>query len=197
MYPESFRKLIELLEGLPYIGSKTAERLASFIFSMPPSEKENLAKAILKISDLKECKRCFNISDDSLCRLCKDSKRNQKVIAIVENPLHIGPFEKAGYRGSYFVLGGLISSLLEEPRRIRIKELLNRIKKEKPKEIIMALNPSLEGDTTSIYIARKIKKFFKNKVKISRLAQGLPTGAVLEYADELTIKEALRGRRRF
>jgi len=215
MFPKSFRTLKELLESLPQIGSKTAERLAAHIVKMPLEEKKNLARAILSVSKLKECPRCFNFSEDKLCVICKDKTRKQEVIAVVETPLHIAPFEKAGYRGSYHVLGGLIASFLEDPDSLRLTELLKRIKKEKPRELILALDASLEGETTAIYVAKEIEKSrFRQsrnrgssisdkvgasgpfpKTKISRLAQGLPTGADLEYADEITIREALRGRR--
>jgi len=194
VFPKKFQKLIQILEQFPQIGGKTAERLSASIFKLSSEEKKELANAILETEDLKECSRCFNLSEEKLCQICQDKKRKQKIIAVVETPLHISGLERAGFLGSYHILGGLIASFLEEPEDLHLNELILRVKKEKPHEIILALDPSLEGETTATYVAQKIKKNAP-QIRVSRLAQGLPTGADLEYADEITIREALRGRR--
>lgn len=208
-FPKEFQKLVDELNALPQIGEKTAERLANYIFGLNKNEKRNLAKSILEIENLKFCSRCFNLASRNLCLICEDKNRKTKVIAVVETPLHIAPLERAGYRGVYHVLGGLIASFLNEPKELHLKELLERIKnsrcldknqnlgsgsQEYIEEVILALDNSLEGETTSMYITKEIKKT-DPKIKISRLAQGLSTGADLEYADETTVREALRGRR--
>ncbi len=193
VYPKWFRRLIERLKRLPQIGEKTAERLANFIFKMSSAEREKLVKAIQATGELKECPRCFNLSDEGECLICRDSRRRQDVIAVVETPLHIQPLERAGFRGLYFVLGGLVVSYLSDGEDLHLRELLERIEKERPKEIILAFDSSLEGDATALYVAKEIRKL-SQKPKISRLASGLPIGADLEYADETTLREALRGR---
>jgi recombination protein RecR len=194
LYPKEFQNLVDELKSLPQIGEKTAERLAAHIFESNREEKRNLAKAVLETQKIKTCSRCFNLATADLCPVCLDKNRKSEVLALVETPLHIAPLERAGYRGAYHVLGGLIASFLQEPKELHLKSLLKRIKTEKIKEVILALDNSLEGETTAMYIAKEIKKI-NSKVKISRLAQGLPTGADLEYADETTVREALRGRR--
>jgi recombination protein RecR len=198
LYPKEFQKLVDELNALPQIGEKTAERLANHIFELDKEEKNNLAQTILEIDNLKSCSRCFNLASRDLCLICEDPNRKVEVIAVVETPLHIAPLERAGYRGVYHVLGGLIASFLQEPNELHLKELLKRIEKEKIREVILALDNSLEGETTSMYITKEIKNQSasrRTKIKISRLAQGLSTGADLEYADETTVREALRGRR--
>jgi len=193
-YPKEFQNLVKELRSLPQIGEKTAERIASFIFVASRIKKRDLAKSILEMQKIKECERCFNLATSNLCPICLDKNRKNKVVAVVETPLHIAPLERAGFRGVYHVLGGLIASFLQEPKQLHLNALLKRIKREKITEIILALDNSLEGETTAMYISKEIKKINPN-IKVSRLAQGLSTGADLEYADETTIREALRGRR--
>ncbi|MCD6195052.1 recombination protein RecR [bacterium] len=193
-YPKKFRFLISKLKKLPQIGEKTAERLANFIFKMDPSELEEFIAALKGVGELKECPRCFNLSDGGECLICRDKKRRQDIIAVVETPLHIQPLERAGFRGVYFVLGGLVASYLADEEELHTKELLQRIKKEKPKEVILAFDSSLEGEATAMYVNKEIKNLSPN-IKISRLAAGLPIGADLEYTDETTLREALKGRK--
>ncbi|MDD3773873.1 MAG: recombination mediator RecR, partial [Patescibacteria group bacterium] len=189
-----FQTLIDELESLPHIGEKTAERLANHIFEFNEKDRQALVKAILEINNLKTCKRCFNLASRDLCAICEDKNRKNSVLAVVETPLHIAPLERAGYRGVYHVLGGLIASFLHDPNELHLKELLKRIEQDEIKEVILALDNSLEGETTAMYVIKEVKNQ-KSKVKISRLAQGLSTGSNLEYADETTVREALRGRR--
>ena len=193
-FPIEFQTLIDELESLPHIGEKTAERLANHIFEFNEKDRQALVKAILEINNLKTCKRCFNLASRDLCAICEDKNRKNSVLAVVETPLHIAPLERAGYRGVYHVLGGLIASFLHDPNELHLKELLERIEKNEIKEVILALDNSLEGETTAMYVIKEVKNQ-KSKVKISRLAQGLSTGSNLEYADETTVREALRGRR--
>jgi len=198
MFPKEFKELISQLESLPQIGEKTAERLAAYIFKLGKERKRELAKAILETQKIKECKRCFNLASDDLCNICVNKNRHSDTLAVVETSLHIIPLERAGFLGNYHVLGGLIASFANDPGDLRLKELLKRLEKEKIKEIILALDNSLEGETTAMYISKAIGKKVQKlglKIKVSRLAQGLPTGADLEYADETTVREALRGRR--
>jgi len=193
-FPIEFQTLIDELESLPHIGEKTAERLANHIFEFNEKDRQALVKAILEINNLKTCKRWFNLASRDLCAICEDKNRKNSVLAVVETPLHIAPLERAGYRGVYHVLGGLIASFLHDPNELHLKELLERIEKNEIKEVILALDNSLEGETTAMYVIKEVKNQ-KSKVKISRLAQGLSTGSNLEYADETTVREALRGRR--
>lgn len=193
-YPKRFRLLIAQLKRLPQIGEKTAERLANFFFKMEKSDLEQFIEALRGVGELKECPRCFNLSDKEECLICRDKKRRQDVVAVVETPLHIQSLEKAGFRGAYFVLGGLVASYLADAEDLHLKEFLQRIKKEKPKELILAFDSSLEGEATAMYVAKEVRKLHP-KTKISRLAAGLPIGADLEYTDETTLREALKGRR--
>jgi len=195
MYPKSFQKLIDKFAALPSIGPKMAERLVLYLFK---EKNEVLQDFSLSLSELKKnlsyCQRCFNLSEEEFCSICKNTKRNQKSICLVEDPLDIFAIEKTRhYLGLYHVLGGVLSPLKNsrEPK-LRIKELEERIKKEKPEEIILALNPTTEGDATTLYLKNILKKY---PLKITTLARGLSTGSDLEYADEITLTSALENRK--
>ncbi len=191
----TLEKLIEALTKLPGVGRKTANRLASYILKMERAEAENLADAIKKLRDnIRFCKECFNITEEEVCVICRCEKRSKKVICVVENYTDLIAIEQTGkYRGLYHVLGGAISPLDGiGPEDLKIKELIERIKKIAPEEIVIATNLSSEGETTSMYIAKILKSL---EVKVSRIAYGLPVGGDLEYADEITISRALEGRR--
>jgi len=191
----TLEKLIEALTKLPGVGRKTANRLASYILKMERAEAENLADAIKKLRDnIRFCKECFNITEEEVCVICRCEKRSKKVICVVENYTDLIAIEQTGkYRGLYHVLGGAISPLDGiGPEDLKIKELIERIKKIEPEEIVIATNLSSEGETTSMYIAKILKSL---EVKVSRIAYGLPVGGDLEYADEITISRALEGRR--
>lgn len=185
---------IDELSKLPGIGKKTAQRLALHIIKNDKESAEKLAKAIL---DLKEklmlCKKCFNLSEDELCDICKNPKRDQSTICVVEEVSDVIAIEKSHeFNGLYHVLGGVLSPLMGiGAENIRIKELINRFHDEEIKEVILALNPDTEGETTSLYLAKLIKPL---GIKVTRIARGIPIGGDLEFADEATIGKAMINR---
>jgi recombination protein RecR len=190
--PKALDDLVNALSRLPGIGRKTALRLAFHILKSERSEADELAGSIKRVKDqIKLCKRCFNFSEKEFCDICGDPNRNSKIICIVEDPQNIHLIEKTNeYNGLYHVLGGIISPLDGiGPEDLRIKELLNRV--EGVEEVIVALNPSTEGEATSIYLARLIKNM---GINITRLARGVPLGSSLEFVDELTLSKALQAR---
>ena len=185
---------IEELSKLPSIGKKTAQRLAVYILKSDPQTVESLVKAIQELkTKLRFCSRCFNISVDELCEICENPKRDGSVICIVEEASDVIAIEKTHeFNGKYHVLGGVLSPLSGiDPESLKIKELLKRFETEEIKEVILALNPDTEGETTSLYLAKLIKPL---GVKVSRIARGLPIGGDLEFADEATISRAVTGR---
>ena len=197
MLPKSIQNLIDELSKLPGVGPKTAARLAFYLLSKPDSDISNLGESILNLKKkLKLCPNCFTITEDELCRVCADDKRNKTIIAVVEEPLDIIALEKSGgYVGIYHVLGGAISPIDGiGPEDLRIIELTKRLKDGSIDEIILATNPSLEGEATAAYIKDQIDKLGL-KISITRIARGLPVGGDLEYADEVTLRRSLEGRR--
>lgn len=196
--PASVAKLIEELSKLPGIGPKTASRLTFYLLSKPTSDVEGLGEAVSSLrKNLKYCEKCFNITEASPCLICSDPKRDKSSVMIVEEPLDIVAMEKTGFKGLYHVLGGVISPIDGiGPENLRISEILVRIKKEGIKEIILATDPSLEGEATAMYLDREISKR-ELKPKVTRLARGLPVGSDLEYADEITLTRAYEGRREY
>ena len=201
--PKSVEKVIEEFSKLPGIGPKSAARMAYHYLRSPNKDATQLAKALEDMDEhIHFCKQCFNVTDKEICDICSSKLRDRSKICVVEEPLDVVAFEKSGiYNGTYFVLGGVISpadGIGEE--ELRFKELNILVKdllKEKDRvEVIVATNPSLEGEATSNYISDMLKDLVKEeKVQLTRLAMGLPTGADLEYADRLTLKRALEGRR--
>lgn len=191
---EPFEKLVNELLKMPSIGPKTAQRLAFFILGSSKNDVDELAQAI---KDVKEkvgfCRRCFFITVSEMCPICQDETRNQKMICAVADSKDLLALERSReYRGIYHVLGGVISPLEGVgPENLRIAELLERIKKEKPEELIFALNPTVEGEATILYLTKLIKPL---GVKMSRLAYGLPVGSSLDYADEMTLGRSISGR---
>lgn len=191
---ETLLVAIDELSKLPGIGKKTAQRLALHIIKNDKESAEKLAKAIL---DLKEklmlCKKCFNLSEDELCDICKNPKRDQSTICVVEEVSDVIAIEKSHeFNGLYHVLGGVLSPLMGiGAENIRIKELINRFHDEEIKEVILALNPDTEGETTSLYLAKLIKPL---GIKVTRIARGIPIGGDLEFADEATIGKAMINR---
>lgn len=185
---------IDELSKLPGIGKKTAQRLALHIIKSDKESAEKLAKAII---DLKEkltlCKKCYNLSEDELCDICKNPKRDQSTICVVEEVSDVIAIEKSHeFNGLYHVLGGVLSPLMGiGAENLRIKELINRFHDEEIKEVILALNPDTEGETTSLYLAKLIKPL---GVKVTRIARGIPIGGDLEFADEATIGKAMLNR---
>jgi len=185
---------IEELSKLPSIGKKTAQRLALFILKMNDDRVDNLLKSIKELkTKLKSCSRCNNLSEDELCEVCKSNKRDKSIICVVEEASDVIAIEKTHeFNGLYHVLGGVLSPLTGiTPDSLKIKELLKRFEKEDIKEVILALNPDTEGETTSLYLAKLIKPF---NTKVTRIARGLPIGGDLEFADEATIGRAMINR---
>lgn len=204
--PKPIRKLIESFEKLPGMGPKTAARLTFYLLHVPQVQLEAFADALknLKLKTVL-CSICFNVSETDPCPICLDRNRDKSTICVVEQPLDILALEKAGnFKGVYHVLHGAISPLNNiGPEELYIKQLLNRVKEqesERIKEIILATNPNMEGEATAMYIAKRVKEQESERVKeirITRLGQGLPTGADLEYADETTLSRAIEGRREY
>ncbi len=187
-------KLIEQFEKLPGIGSKTAQRLAFYVLNLPKDEAKEFSNSILEAHEkIRYCKICCNITDGEVCSLCGSDGRDKSTICVVEDPRDVIAFERLGeYNGTYHVLHGVISPLSGiGPEEIRIKELLSRIKNVNMKEVIMATNPTVEGEATAMYISRLLRPM---NIKVTRLAYGIPVGGNLEYADEITLSRALDGR---
>ncbi len=192
-YSKQINQLVEALSMLPGIGSKTAQRLAFHILNMPKEDATRLASAITDAREnVRYCKQCFTLTDDELCPICKDEKRNHKVIMVVENTRDLAAYEKTGkFEGVYHVLHGAISPMLGiGPGDIRLKELMQRLQGD-VEEVIIATNSSLEGETTAMYISKLIKP---TGIKVTRIASGVPVGGDLEYIDEVTLLRALEGR---
>jgi len=194
LFPEPVEQLITELSRLPGIGRRSAQRLAFYLLRRPREEAAALAEAIVAVKDrIHFCKQCFNFTDDELCVFCRDARRDATAICVVEEPSDIIPIEKGGdYRGLYHVLGGSLSPLDGiDPEHLRIKELVERVAQGGVTEVILATNPNTSGESTSMYIADALR----DKVRVTRLASGLPVGADLEYADEATVSRAMLGRR--
>jgi len=194
-YTESLNKLIEEFENLPGIGPKTAERLAFYILKAQPAEAVALAKAISDVkTKIKRCKICFNLSEGTVCQICSDTRRDKSIICIVEQPKDVIALEKTGScKWVYHVLGGHIAPLEGvEPSDLTIEQLVERVRSGDVKEVIMATNPNLAGDGTSLYISSLLRPA---GVKITRLARGLPTGSTIEYASGKMLTDAIIGRR--
>ena len=186
--------LIKQLSKLPGIGQKTAQRLAFHIINMELEDAKALSSAILEAKDkIQFCSVCQNISDRDVCDICSDKNSTSEIICVVESPREVIAMEKSKeYTGKYHVLHGTISpSNSITPDMLKIRELVERLAKEDIKEVILATNPTIDGEATAMYIARLLKPF---GIKISRIARGLPMGADIEYADEVTITKALENR---
>jgi recombination protein RecR len=187
--------LIDELSRLPGIGPKSAQRLAFYMVKAPPQDAKRLAEAIVAAKErIRFCKECFSVSEGDLCRICRDPGRDSSVICVVEESKDQAAIEKAGViKGRYHVLGGAISPLEGiGPDDLRVQELLDRVGRDHVQEVILATNPNLEGNATAMYVAALLKPI---GVTVTRLASGLPVGGDLEYADEVTLGQALEGRR--
>ncbi len=194
-YGNYINRLIEELSSLPSIGPKSAQRLAFYIIGMSQEKAESLANAIIEAKkNIKYCSVCCNLSDEDICPVCANPKRDHSTIMVVEDPRDMAAYEKTKeFKGVYHVLHGAISPMTGVgPNDIRIKELLERIQKEPVNEIIIATNPNVEGEATAMYLNRLIKPL---GIKVSRIANGVPVGGDLEYVDEVTLSRALEGRR--
>ena len=192
-YSSQITKLIEELSKLPGIGAKSAQRLAFHIINMPQEQVERLSSAMMDAKkNVRYCKECFTLTDQELCPICSSDKRDHQTIMVVENTRDLAAYEKTGkYNGVYHVLHGAISPMLGiGPGEIRLKELMQRLQGD-VKEVIIATNSSLEGETTAMYISKLIKP---TGIKVSRIASGVPVGGDLEYIDEVTLLRAREGR---
>lgn len=192
--PTTLQKVIDELSKLPSIGRKSAQRLALHILRSDLNEVQNLSNALLELKEnTRICKICFNISENEMCGICKSEKRDKSTICVVEEISDVIAIEKTNeYSGLYHVLGGVLSPLSgKDVDSLNLKELITRIRDGEIKEVILALNPDTEGETTSLYIAKLLKSF---EIKVSRLARGLPIGGDLEFADEATIGRAVLSR---
>lgn len=195
MYPEIIRKLINAFKDFPGIGDKSAERLAFSLINFDSDQLDNLSAIILDIRDkLKKCKICGSISEGDYCNICSNTSRNNKIIFVVEKPKDIFLFEKLGvYNGLYHVLGGLISPLDGiNPDDIDIDNLIERVKNNNVEELILALKPSIEGETTMQYIKKIVESM---NIKVSKIATGIPIGTDMEYIDTMTLEMALEERK--
>ncbi|CAK7033874.1 MAG: Recombination protein RecR [Peptostreptococcus russellii] len=194
-YSEPIDRLINEFSKLPGIGRKTAQRLAFHVINMNPADVEGLSKALVDVKkEIKYCKQCCNISDSDICPICANSHRDSSTICVVEDPRDVAAMERTkDYNGKYHVLNGVISPMDGiGPEMLNIKELISRLGDGTIKELIMATNPTIEGEATAMYISRLVKPM---GIKVTRIAHGLPVGGDLEYADDVTISKALEGRR--
>ncbi len=194
MYPSCIRNLIDSLKDLPGIGEKSAERLAFSILNFDQEKIENFANALLQIREIKRCQICNNITDMDKCYICSDDTRDRETIFVVEKPKDIVLFEKMGnYKGVYHVLDGLISPLEGiNPEDINLENLVNRVKENDVKEVIIVLKPSIEGETTMQYIKKILSKY---DVRVSKIPIGIPLGTDIEYIDSMTLEMAFEDRK--
>lgn len=194
-YSTPIDRLIDEFTKLPGIGRKTGQRLAFHVIDMPIEEVELLSQAIIEAKQsVKYCTICTNLTDQEICNICGDKKRDSSIICVVEDPRDVVALEKTKeFHGYYHVLHGVISPLEGiGPEEIRIKELLARLTSDEVKEIVLATNPNIEGEATAMYLAKLLKPM---GIKVSRIAYGIPVGGDLEYADEITLSKAMEGRR--
>ncbi len=195
-YPTTIQNLIECFQKLPGIGEKTAERLALSTLNFEQETIDVFADSLKNTkTKIKKCSRCNNLAEDDLCEICKDDSRDKKLLCVVESPKNIMLFEKLGtFHGYYHVIDGLISPLEGiNPEDIHIPEMINRIKEEEIEEVILALKPSVEGETTSLYISKILDK---SNILVSKIAHGVPLGADMDYVDSLTLELALENRKK-
>ncbi|UCF78970.1 MAG: recombination protein RecR [Candidatus Eiseniibacteriota bacterium] len=192
---ESIERLMEEFAKLPGIGRKSAQRLALYVLKIPRAEAQRFASSIMDVKDrVGYCSVCGNVSESERCSICTDGRREKGVVCVVEQPSDIMAIEKTGeYRGLYHVLLGAISPLDGiGPDEIRIRELVKRVDEEKPVEVIVATNPTAQGETTAVYISQVLKH---SQVKVTRIARGLPVGSDIEYCDQQTLSKAFEGRK--
>lgn len=195
MYPKSFKKLIDHFSSLPSIGPKLAERLVLYLFRKDKDSLLDFAKSLEELkTNLRYCRKCYNISENDYCSFCLDKKRQQKILCVVEEPLDIIAIERTKkYGGLYHVLGGILDPIKNgNQNNLKLNELEKRVQEEKIEEVILATNPTTEGDATALYVQRMLKGC---DIKITRLARGLSNGGDIEYADELTLSSAILNRR--
>lgn len=192
-FPPSITRLIDAFRALPGIGEKSATRLAFYLVRNSDNVSRELGEAALNLKQyLQFCPKCRNITDTKICSICADERRDTSVICVVEEPIDVLAFEKSGiHKGVYHVLHGALNPLDGiGPEQLTIENLIQRVQKDKPEEIILAMNPSVEGEATAMYISKQLP----TGLRITRIARGLPTGSELSYADDVTLGAALRGR---
>jgi len=195
MYEGAIQDLIDELGRLPGIGPKSAQRLAFHVLAADPADVRRLAQTLLRVKEVvKFCSICFNVAEDDKCRICRDPRRSDEVLCVVEEPKDVVAIERTNeFRGRYHVLGGAINPLEGiGPDNLRIRELMARLSAGQVKELILATDPNTEGEATATYLALLVKPM---GITVSRLASGLPVGGDLEYADEITLGRAFEGRR--
>jgi recombination protein RecR len=193
-YPPSILKLIKSLSRLPGIGEKTAERLAMHILRAPRSEAEQLSSSIIEVKNkIRLCSVCFGLSDTDICNICSDRTRTPSILCVVEQPADMVAIEKSGaFSGLYHILEGVLSPMNGiGPDNIRIKELISRIAQGEIKEIVLATSTNVEGEVTAAYIAERIENY---RLKVTRIASGVPIGGDLKYVDPVTLKKAMETR---
>ena len=194
-FPHNIESLINALSKLPGVGPRTAARFVFHLLSQPQNELNILSQNIARLkNNVTICSICGNFAEVSPCQICSDEKRNHDIVCVIARPQDLEALEKTKeYFGLYHILNGTINPLQGiGPNILRIRELENRIKVHQPKEIILAMNPDMQGETTVLYLTKLLKKY---NIKTTRLARGLPVGSELEYADEITISSALKGRK--
>lgn len=194
-YPKSIQRLIDDLSQLPTVGPRTAERFVVHLLKQPQEQLQDLAKHIYDLkNNVKVCSKCLALSETNPCEICSNGKREQDVLCIVSSFSEMLAIEATGtYKGLYYILGRNIRPQEgDDQKKISIKKLNNRMKEDKVREIILALSPTLEGETTSMYLIKLLTPY---KVKITKLARGLPMGSDIEYADEITLNDALKNRK--
>lgn len=195
MYPEAVRQLIETLKRLPGVGPKTAERYALHLCHYKIDDADHLLSHLHRArSSIVKCEVCFSVADSARCRVCSDTTRDQSIVLVVSGSPDIEAYERGGdYRGVYHALGGLLNPLEEiGPERLTVRQLLARTQSETVKEIILGFDPTVEGEITSQYLSKLLVDY---PVSVSRIARGLPMGASVEYADDVTLTNALRDRK--
>lgn len=196
MYPKPLQQLIEQFKKLPSVGNKTAERYALQILNMSNESVQELTQALIDTKQLiKFCETCGNYTTDSYCEICEDDSRNRSLLCVVSTPKEILAIEKLGtYHGLYHVLGGLISPTNQVmPEDLAIESLIKRVKEKEIQEVILALSPTMEGETTAYYLAKKLEGL----AEVTALAQGLPMGGNLEYVDDLTLTRSFNNRKKY
>ncbi len=192
--PQPIKNLIHCLSALPGIGEKTATRLALFIMNQPEADARQLAQSIMDVkAKIHLCPQCFNFADNDLCAICKNPSRDGRVICVVETPGDLMAIEKTGhYKGLYHVLHGVLVPLDGiGPEQLKIKDLVERVKSAPITEVILATNPTMNGNATALYISQQLAS---TPVTVTRIAQGIPSGGDIEYVDEVTLRSALNGR---
>ncbi len=195
MFAGPIQELVDELGRLPGVGPKSAQRIAFHLLEVQKEEALRLAAAIAEVKErIRLCARCFNVAEGELCRICADSRRDQTIVCVVEDPRDIVAVERTReFHGTYHVLGGALNPIEGVgPEQLRVRDLLDRLESEGISEIILCTNPNLEGEATAMYLARLLSPL---GIRLTRIASGLPVGGDLEYADELTLGRALVGRR--